>query len=183
MTDAEALEAKRIVCWWISKKNSRIQAVQKVGGRNVVVNEVILNLLKYPPKTEFRFTTRVVHMTHWTICRLVYKDVRRIDSIHEFMDPSRVKTVERCDRWKWQQDMEQRDIDEFFWSVFFVQSESNKELSRMAQCAFRVLQGETLESIAPTFGVTRERIRQLAVKHMCRVQGQAERLHKALGEK
>jgi len=183
MTDAEALEAKRIIGWWISKKNSRIQIAEKLGGRNVVVNEVILNLLRYPPKTEFRFTTRVVHMTHWTVCRLVFRDVRRIASIHEIVDPAQRRTIERCDQWKWVKDMEQKDVDTFFWSVFFAECEGNDGLSRMAQCAWRVLQGETLEGIAPTFGVSRERVRQLAIKHLHRLQGQAGRLKRALGEK
>lgn len=183
MTNEEALEAKRIIHWWISKKNSRIQAVQKLGGRSDVVNEVIANLLRYPPKTQMRFTTQVVHMTHWTICRLVYKDVRRIDSINDIVDPKRRQSVEQCDRWRWQQNMEQRDVDQFFWHIFMDVCEGNEKLMRAGRCCFRLLHGETLEQIAVTYGVSRERIRQICVNHIRRVQCHAERLWDALGQK
>ena len=183
MTDAEALEARRLMNWWISRKLMRLRLVQFLGGKENVMQEVILNLLKYPPKVEMEFTTRVTHMIHWTTCRMAWKENRRILSIHERQELSHVRLQDRDDGGKWQQDMEQRDIDAFFWSVFFEQCEGNDHLSRMAQCSWRLLQGETLEEIAPTFGVCRERVRQLAVKHLHRVQGQAVRLKRALGEK
>ena len=185
MTDAEALEARRLMKWWISRKLMRLRLVQFLGGRENVMQEVILNLLKYPPKpdVEMEFSTRVLNMTHWTTCWMTRHQTRRILSIHQREDLAHVELKDRDDGGQWQQDMEQRDIDAFFWSVFFEQSEGNKDLSRMAQCSWRLLQGETLEEIAPTFGVCRERVRQLAVKHLHRVQGQAVRLKRALGEK
>ena len=185
MTDAEALEARKLMNWWISRKRMRLRLVHFLGGRENVMQEVILRLLEYPPKPELeiKFSTHVLNMTHWTICLMTRHQARRILSIHQHEDLAHVELQDRDDGGQWQQDMEQRDIDAFFWSVFFEQCEGNDHLSRMAQCSWRLLQGETLEEIAPTFGVCRERVRQLAVKHLRRVQGQADRLKTALGEK
>jgi DNA-directed RNA polymerase specialized sigma subunit len=161
----DAGETIRIIKWWLSKTKKRKRLAMAVGGFNEVVQEVCLNLLRYPPKHEVALTTAICNHTSWTLARMCAK-ICEIEFVSDCPDIAGPDTVTNT-------------------AVAHEQSLNLRRIlcetlsGRTAGVVWDRMQGATFQEIGDRLGVSQERARQIDCRGIHQLRQMVCRISKA----
>ena len=161
----DADEVIRIIRWWLAKTKKRKRLAMAVGGFNEVVQEVCLNLLKYPPKTEVALTRAICNHTSWTLSRMWAKicDLKFVGDCPDIAGPDRTTST----AFAREQSLNLRRI--------LCETLSD----RTAGVVWQRMQGATYQEIGDRLGVSQVRARQIECKGIHQLQRMLFRISRA----
>lgn len=163
-------EVSRVVRWWLSKSNNRRRTAMAVGGFAEVVQEVYVDLLRYPPKDGYKLTTIICQQTTWTLHRMAKKI-------------SKCKPAGKCtkvpDQNATRQSIEAADQTHFVWQTLRSVLDT-----RTAWVICQRVEGKAFAELAERLCIHTETARQIYCTGIARLQNHAaaaaERLRQEL---
>jgi DNA-directed RNA polymerase sigma subunit (sigma70/sigma32) len=154
----------QMIRWSASKTKKRQSQLKQCGGINEVIQEVACDILRSLPKVKkakCRWTTVVANHVGWTMARLSVRSGSKQIPIEEPFDLHCVNQDCECF------DMvEKKELEDAFRTMF-----ASGKLGRAERIAFSIYAYEnTLADVGSVNRIGRERVRQLAMRGIRRMQ-------------